>query len=289
LITQALTWSRKSQLAIQFAHQIAGIETNTWVFWIHGETQVRVEEGFRRIANAAQLTGRDDPKADVYQLVHDWLSNEQNGEWFMVIDSADDRDVFFEGSGNVPGQRRLADYLPQSAHGSILVTTRNRDLAFRMTGHHRNIIDVGPMTEQDALTLLESRLGSLSDTTVATELVQALELIPLAISQAGAYIRQRARRTSVEKYLAEFQAGERTRMKLLAHDAGDLYRDGAASNSILTTWQISFERIRSERRSAADLLALMSFFGRRGIPDDVLKLPVSDSDTEGSESNGSDD
>ena len=64
------------------------------MFWIHGETRVRVEEGFRRIADAAQLAGGNDPKADVCRLVHDWLSNEQNGQWFMIIDSADDCDVF---------------------------------------------------------------------------------------------------------------------------------------------------------------------------------------------------
>ncbi|KAK4031908.1 hypothetical protein C8A01DRAFT_51165 [Parachaetomium inaequale] len=52
-------------------------------------------------------------------------------------------------------------------------------------------------------------------------------------------------------------------VRLLAHDAGDLRRGRRASNSILTTWWISFERIRSERRSAADLLSLMSFFDRQ--------------------------
>lgn len=253
---------------------------------MNAKTRARVEEGFRRIADSAELSRRNDPGADIYQLVHDWLSNQRNGQWAMVLDSADDRDVFFETSGNNAGQRRLADYLPQSSHGSILVTTRSRDLALRLTGHHRNIIDIGPMTEQEALILLESRLGPLSDITVATKLVQALELIPLAISQAGAYIRQRARRTSVQKYLAEFKEGERTRIKLLAHDAGDIYRDGAASNSILTTWRLSFERIRLERPSAADLLALMSFFNRRGIPEEVLKHKF---DTEDSGSDSGDD
>jgi tetratricopeptide (TPR) repeat protein len=267
-----LTSTRKSQLAIEYAHQVA--ERNEgWIFWIHAETRARVEDGFRTIADAAQLPERNGSRADIPRLVHSWLSNRGNGRWLIVVDSADDRDVFYSKPGDTPETQPLASYLPQSDHGSILVTTRDKDLAFRLTGSHDNIIDVGPMSEQNALTLLETRLGSLSDQDrkLAVKLVDALERIPLAISQAAAYIRQRAPRISVEKYLAEFQEGERKRVRLLAHDAGDLRRGGGASNSILTTWRISFERIRSERPSAADLLSLMSFFDRQGIPEDLLK------------------
>ncbi|KAK4034123.1 hypothetical protein C8A01DRAFT_49431 [Parachaetomium inaequale] len=80
-----------------------------------------------------------------------------------------------------------------------------------------------------------------------------------------------APRSSPGKYLGEFRESERKRSKLLEHDAGDLRRDGGASNAILTTWQISFDYIQSERRSAADLLSLMSFFDRQGIPAWVVK------------------
>lgn len=39
------------------------------------------------------------------------------------------------------------------------------------------------------------------------------------------------------------------------------------------TWQISFEYIQQKRPSAADLLLLMSFFDRQGIPRSVLQTP----------------
>ena len=53
-------------------------------------------------------------------------------------------------------------------------------------------------------------------------------------------------------------------------DAGDPRGDSQASNSIITTWQISFEYIRNKRPSAARLLSLMSFFDRQGIPEFLL-------------------
>ena len=45
----------------------------------------------------------------------------------------------------------------------------------------------------------------------------------------------------------------------------------SALNSVVTTWQMSFEVIREERRSTADLLSLMSFFNPQGIPESVLR------------------
>ncbi|KAK4443047.1 kinesin light chain [Podospora aff. communis PSN243] len=270
----------KSQLAIEFAHRIAEAQPDTWVFWVHAGTQARVEQGFRTIADAVKLPGRNQPKAEILQLVHSWLSNERNGRWVMILDSADDRDAFYgTTSSDIRDGRPIATYLPQSPNGSIIVTTRNKDLAFRLTGRPQNMIEVGPMAQTDALKLLQKKLGSLSDPDVAADLVQALDLVPLAISQAAAYIQARAPRSSPEKYLAEFRENELTRARLLGYDGGDLRRDGGASNAILTTWEISFDYIRSKRPSAADLLSLMSFFDRQGIPGWVLKPSGTAKDT----------
>ncbi len=264
----------KSQVAIEYAYQLVTRQPDVWVFWVHAGTQARVEQGFRMIADAVKLPGRKQPQADIRELVYGWLSNERNGKWIVVLDSADDRDVFYHPtSDDKPDRQPFANYLPQSQHGSMLITTRDRDLAFRLTGRHQNIIEVGPMTQTDALTLLEKKLGSPSDidVAVATDLIQALDLVPLAISQAAAFIQARAPRSSPEKYLAEFREGEHKRSRLLEHDAGDLRRNGGASNAILTTLQLSFDHIRSHRPSAADLLSLMSFFDPQGIPAWVLK------------------
>ncbi len=151
----------------------------------------------------------------------------------MILDSANDRDVFYTTNSSCEG-KPLADYLPQSPNGSIVITTRNKDLAYKLTGNHKNI-KVGPMVLADALALLEKKLGLLSDRDIAEDLVQALDLIPLTISQAAAYIQARSLMSSVEKYLVEFRKGERKRASLLAYNVGDLRRDSGASNAILTT------------------------------------------------------
>ncbi|KAJ5691282.1 hypothetical protein N7488_012017 [Penicillium malachiteum] len=67
-------------------------------------------------------------------------------------------------------------------------------------------------------------------------------------------------------------------IKLLKKEAGHLYRDWEAQNSILVTWQISFDHIRHTKLSAAGLFSLMSFFDRQGIPDNLIQSqPEADS------------
>ncbi|RKU43154.1 hypothetical protein DL546_002853 [Coniochaeta pulveracea] len=158
-----------------------------------------------------------------------------------------------------------------SSNGTIIITTRNKQVAYRLT--EERPIEVGLMTEKEALDLFHKRLSlELWDPKLAPDLVQELEQLPLAISQAAGYINQRTPRGSIEKYLADFRKTSFTISSLLEHDVGDPRRDRSARNSVLTTWQMSFDQIKSERPSAADLLCLMSFFDRQGIPEELLTL-----------------
>ncbi|KAH6887544.1 P-loop containing nucleoside triphosphate hydrolase protein [Thelonectria olida] len=265
----------KSQLAIEFAYQLRD-QTKvqgdpSWVFWVHAGTIPRVEKAFKEIANAMKIAGRDQPDVDIMDLVCRTLSDETKGRWCMIVDSADDVDVFF---GERIEGHPLHTYLPQSRNGSILVTTRNRKLASGLVDDPEATISVGEMTESEALRLLEGKIGSKvpqPETDAAMELIKLLDLIPLAISQAGSYIQQRGPRMSITEYLHQFRRSEDDRCRLLEEGSTDLRREGGASNSVLTTWQISFDHIRSRRPSAADLLSLMSFFDCQGIPELVLR------------------
>lgn len=41
------------------------------------------------------MDGWDNPKADLLRLVRNWLCDESNGRWVMIVDNADDSGVFF--------------------------------------------------------------------------------------------------------------------------------------------------------------------------------------------------
>ena len=114
---------------------------------------------------------------------------------------------------------------------------------------------------------------------MASSLASALEYMPLAIIQATSYIVQTAPLFSLRQYLDKLQQSDRKKTNLLDHEGGQLRRDQTAKNSIILAWQISFEHIYDTRPTAANLLSLMSFCNRQGIPKDLLH-GLNDQETE---------
>ncbi|KAL8635912.1 MAG: hypothetical protein Q9228_006642 [Teloschistes exilis] len=142
------------------------------------------------------------------------------------------------------------EILPESPNGSVLVTARSREAAFKLVGNDEDILKVEPVSESYALALFRKKFSGGHEEEVL-ELLQHLDYMPLAISQAVAYIRRREPRTTVSKYLNDFQRSEKDRASLL-------------------NLTISFEYIQMDRPSAARLLSLMSFFDRQGIPEELI-------------------
>ncbi|KAI8930725.1 hypothetical protein NX059_012334 [Plenodomus lindquistii] len=271
----------KSQLAIEHAYRVYEQSPETWVFWVHASNAARFEMSYHEIAGQVKIAGRRDPHANIFKLVHDWL-HKCKQRWLLVLDNLDDARFLLGAQANERGQsadvksaaRPLREYLPSCERGSILITTRNKEAALRLV-EQRNIVSVEPMDEAQALALLKNKLRAQGDNSGIAELTAALEYMPLAIVQAAAYISQRAPRWSTAKYLEEFRKSERKRSSLVTEDGGELRRDWQAKNSIVATWQISFEYIQQTRSSAADLLSLMSFFDRQGIPEALLRRRAS--------------
>jgi hypothetical protein len=127
-----MSWIRKSQLAIEYFYRVRKQSQQKWVFWIPASNTAKFEAAYKNIAARVQLPRSDGTTANVLQLVYDWLCNEDNGQWLMIVDNADDESIFGiirqDGQRAAPGdspiRSTLASLLPQSDHGSILVTSR---------------------------------------------------------------------------------------------------------------------------------------------------------------------
>ncbi|KAH8651714.1 hypothetical protein BGZ61DRAFT_468822 [Ilyonectria robusta] len=144
------------------------------------------------------------------------------------------------------------------------------DAAEKLTGSQKAVYRISTMDDAQGLQLFRNKLNGDFDRDAAADLLRALDCIPLAITQAAAYINRRAPRASVKTYLDTFRESDKKKSSLLNREAGDLRRDETVSNSVVTTWQVTFEQVRRERPSAAKLLSFMSFFNPQGIPEFVL-------------------
>ncbi|KAJ6007928.1 hypothetical protein N7540_011904 [Penicillium herquei] len=269
----------KSQIAIEHAYRTHQSSPGTWVFWIHASNSARFELSYRLLADKVKIPARIDPNTNIFKLVHDWLQDPKHGPWVLILDSLDNDDFLRKvSSAGVP----LSNFLPRCQHGSVIFTTRSYNVAERYATA-QNIITVDP-DESHSVALMRKKLGVKQkfEERDVTELVRALACMPLAVVQAAAYITKLAPRFTVTQYLKEFQRSDRKRVQLLEHQAGNLHRDWEAKSSILVTWQMSFDHIRESRKSAADLLALMSFFDVQGIPEILLRNSSEESDDDNS-------
>jgi len=263
-----LTCVRKSQIASEYAFRLLDSSPEVSIFWIHAETRARFEENYKRMAREADLAGRDDPNLDVKQLVRDWLDKRYDREWLFVVDNVDDKDALF--STDPSTGKSLLDYVPRSSKGAVLFTTRNRDIAFDIAGDVTQAIRVEPMAPSEAAGLLVKKIGEKFDLAHAQKLFDELEYLPLAIAQAAAYMQKRQQ--TVTEYLQQYHHNDSSKIALLGHKFVAHGRESRNWESVMTTWSISFQHIQNENPLAADLLSLMSFFDRQGIPRTLLPI-----------------
>lgn len=249
---------------------------------MNAATETSFEQSYRSIADRLDLPGRKDPQVDVLKIVYDHLQRDDSGPCLMILDNADDAALFTpntesRGSSNLQVEpkedestcgpsRNLALFLPKRSQSLIMVTTRSKTAAERLTESHHAIRDVSTMEPAEAFQMLKVKVVEDFNPNEGAQLVEALGCIPLAITQAAAYINSSAAFTSVKAYLENFRSSDENKQSLLNKDNGDLRRDPGVSNSVVITWQVTFDQIRKVNPSAADLLTYMSVFQPQKIP-----------------------
>jgi tetratricopeptide (TPR) repeat protein len=212
-------------------------------------------------------------EAAVFRALSIWLRDPEHRKWLLIIDSADSEDILLHIPAGAQTNARWIDYLGPCNYGSILFTTRTRSVALEVVGRN-NIVTVKPMERKHALELLEKKLGDEFVLEQVIQLAKELDFIPLAMIQAASYIKTKRSESPVAEYITKLRKSDQSLRALLKRKRKrgevDFRRDWEAENAILLTWQISFEQISTTRKSAIDLLSLMSCFDRQTIPEALL-------------------
>lgn len=226
---------------------------------MNASTAARFSQSYREIADVLRIEGRDEPEADILRLVNDYLSEGKHGRWLIILDNADDRMLLSTTHTSQIDQsnrhRSLSSFLPQRQHGSILITSRDRGIAEDLTGSPSSIFTVFALDETDSIRLLRERSGDKdSPDEDALYLIRALDKIPLAITQAAAFISSGA--SSITRYIRLYQKGLKNRQQ-----------DIPIPQAVSVTWILSLEKIRKHHFSSLKLLSLMSLLHNDDIPD----------------------
>jgi transcriptional regulator with XRE-family HTH domain len=170
----------KTQLAVEYAYR--HFQQYLAVFWVNAASYETLCADFRALARLLSLPQDEtQDQAEVVDAVLSWLT--QNQRWLLILDNADDLII-------------VQDFLPRTGQGHVLLTTRAQ-----ATGILATRIEVEKMESQESVLLLLRRskwlpldapLSSLDISTLdeAHALACALDGLPLALSQAAAYLEE---------------------------------------------------------------------------------------------------
>lgn len=256
----------KTQIALSFAYQIKETRPEYSIFWVPLLSHETTEQAFVDIAKKLNLQHKTN-NADkcVKDMVCQYLSADEAGKWLFIIDNADDQ-TLVSGSEDSAG---LDQFFPTSDHGILLMTTRLGHVAEEFAGS--DVLEIKEMSKTEAEELFQRHMSGksvLQDERDVTALLGHLTFLPLAITQAAAYLNQS--RAPVRKYLGLLQEAEQDIPKVLGREFKDPTRYRGSRNAVGTTWLVSFDQLRNSDQVAPELLSFMACIEPKAIPQSIL-------------------
>ena len=246
----------KTQTAVEYAYRYrAHYQT---VLWVNAET----EDLFRSdMVLLAQPTLLNLPQKDekeqhiILDAVIEWL-NTHTG-WLLILDNVEHITSIF----TLLFQR--TPLALQHDHGHVLLTTRSQAV-----GPYINAIEIEIMDTNEGAHFLLQRAKknpyTKEEYALAQTIVEAMNGLPLAIDQAGAYMEET--HCSVSHYLHLYQ-DQKTRTALLQR-RGMLASDHPAS--VAVTFTLSLQQVQQQSAVAADILRTCAFLSPEHIPEAIM-------------------
>jgi tetratricopeptide (TPR) repeat protein len=253
----------KTQTALEFIYRSQ--TSYSRIYWISAVTQESLLDGYEKIAQRAQFNIVQGSKGiAVAEQVLLWLKMSSN--WLLVVDNLDDIDVL--STHNLDKSNIVDKLLPESGPGQhTLITTRNPNADHIPA----QALELPLFEESDSVALLSALSGipvapQSEEEKVAQQISKELGNLPLAISQAGAYIKQIS--GSFASYFKHY-AQNRSRVNAWFPKGPRPY-----SHSVATTWIMSFNEIRKTNSMDAHLFRLLAFLNPDCILLEFLKSGV---------------
>ncbi|KEQ57671.1 uncharacterized protein M437DRAFT_79551 [Aureobasidium melanogenum CBS 110374] len=226
----------KTQLCIEFVRRYQ--EKYSAVLWLDGSSEDALQRSFIEVV----------ARLPAVRGVMDWLSLPSNRQWLLVIDNVDRDHTTKEKD---PLAYDVKQYFPTADHGNILITSRLSTLTAPRSSLRLTRVD-----REQGRAILEATGGeiiSAQDKSSVDALLEKLGGLPLALTQAGAYISQTAVR--ITQYLEYYDST----WKDLMERQDEYPLQEYAQRSVLTTWKISYEQVKNQSEAASNLLQLWSF------------------------------
>lgn len=178
----------KTQIVTKYVHTIKEdfVKRRISIFFVGATNFQEFFDSYIALADSAGIQFPPNFGGDKLQIITNWLQDPDNGRWLMILDNADDPDIFGRES-------KLSPYIPTHDHGAIIVTSRVRKVCTDLAGGSCNDLPifVDKMKIEDCRLMLANGLNNiqLGRPDARDNLIYALDCVPIILSQAIAFIR----------------------------------------------------------------------------------------------------
>ncbi|UKZ77130.1 hypothetical protein TrVFT333_004848 [Trichoderma virens FT-333] len=251
---------------------LGGSGTSCPVFWVHADNEATFSQDYKKIAREFHID-ESLKGEELLAAVCDRIA--ALPDWVLILDNADDLRLF--GVGQAPGQtKNLFQYIPRSPMGTVLWTSRDAHIAGTLVGTRRGIkVSRMNYNEAEELLTIARDLETNEEESETAALLEELQWLPLAVTQAGAYMRRTS--TSAKEYLSLLAQSKR-RWDILKENEFDRHRRPDMSNNVLETWSISIDRLRQESEIAYNILHVIAYVANQNIPHEIITTALKRSD-----------
>ena len=252
----------KTMTAVRYAYKHRG-EYNA-ILWIEADSRESFISGLIQLAHELNLPEKRLKDSNrILAAVRQWMKD--STRWLLILDNVEDIAIVHE-------------LLPTARRGHVLLTTR-----VQATGNAIINIELDNLTQEEGALLLLRKAAILDYTALLEEASEhnrelAMHLsslmggLPLALDQAGAYIREQG--CSLAKYLERYQTRQVDLLKWRSPNSPD--GTYAYPHSVATTWSLSFEKVSQASTSATDLLSFYVFLSPDSISEDLVTIGASE-------------
>ena len=253
----------KTQIAIRYAYLhktyfdiICWLRANNWDMLVTSYVELSRDSDLTSVGVPAYEDGLDN--AAIADRIKRWFERQNTLKWLLIFDNADTIDDLNE-------SRSIVELIPRGEHGCVLSTSRNRASDGELASRGCEIVE---MKESEAVDFLldcsrQQRLESQEQE--AKNLVRILGYLPLAIEQAGGYIRTKG--ISISRYISLYELNKSNALKQRLTMSHKVYYEHA----VATTWKISFKEVEDRDPLASEILRIMAFLDGAKIQKELFE------------------
>lgn len=242
----------KTQFVLEYAYRFRA--EYSVVLWARAETRTVLLNDLMALATVIGLPPQQErDQQHTLQAIQQWLM--QHSDWLLILDNLEDMAL-------------LEEIAPSEIKGHLLFTTRAQ-----ATGSVAQHLAVEQMSEEEGALFLLRRAKRIDlhqsleqvvahDRARAQAIAAALDGLPLALDQAGAYIEETG--CSLADYLERYRT---SRTFLLNQRGGTPFTHPA---SVAATFALLFERVQSLSGIAVAILRVCAFLHPDAIPEELV-------------------